>query len=307
MNPTSSKIWLVILLGVLSTIQNHLAKAFERHGIETLDHFGHKLVKSGKKQKGIRKKSLIYILGLILNQTVFIYHLFTTPLGGTTAIYTSMYGVGLLVLLLYSVKVLKEPLSREEMMGAMAILLGTLIIGIEGLQRPPLNMAWMNVNQTLMAVTLLFSLCAIVIYVSLRDGSRHTIGLGFGFSAGAIGALDPLLKGIGQTHGGSEAFGPEGMVGWVIFLGSFLVGFISFLIDQWGFYLRVRANVLVPTFNASYIAVPVIFQALLLPGYSLYFSTFIGLGFIILGFVRLGNFSSKIHETRDEIKVYKET
>jgi drug/metabolite transporter (DMT)-like permease len=292
MNPIPSKIWLVILLGVLSTIQNHLAKAFERQGIEALDHVRNKVTRTGEKLKGVRTKSLIYILGLVLNQTVFIYHLFTTPLGGTTAVYTSMYGVGLLVLLLYSVKVMKEPLSRDELIGALAILLGTLIIGVEGLQRPPLNMAWMDFSQTLAAVLMLCVLCAIVIYISLRNGSKHTIGLGFGFSAGAIGALDPLLKGIGQTHGGGDAFGPQSMAGWIVFIGSFLVGILSFLIDQWGFYLRVRANVLVPTFNASYIAVPVILQAMLLPGYSIYFSTFLGLGFLILGFVKLSNFSS---------------
>jgi hypothetical protein len=292
MNSTSSNIWLVILFGILSTIQNHLAKAFERQGIETIDYVLEKLESTGEKLKGVQKKSLIYTLGLVLNQTVFIYHLFTTPLGGTTAVYTSMYGVGLLVLLLYSWKVLKEPLSRDELSGALAIFLGTLIIGVEGLRRPPLDMAWMDFNSTLAAVVLLCIICGIVIYASLRDGSKHTIGLGFGFSAGAIGALDPLLKGLGQTHGGGSAFGPESMAGWIVFIGSFLVGFTSFLIDQWGFYLRVRANVLVPMFNVSYVAVPVIFQVVLLPGYSFYLSTFIGLGMLILGFVKLGNFSS---------------
>ena len=293
MNSAPNKIWLVILLGIISTIQNHLAKALERQGIEALDHLRNKLARTGEKIKGANKKSAIYLLGLVLNQTVFIYHLFTTPLGGTTAVYTSMYGVGLVALLVYSVKVLNEPLSRKELTGALAILLGTLVIGVEGLQRPPLDMAWMDYSKTVGAVLLLCILCIVVIYASRRNGSKRLIGIGFGFSAGAIGALDPLLKGVGQTHGGGDAFGPESTVGWILFVGSFLVGFISFLIDQWGFYLRVRANVLVPTFNASYIAIPVIFQVILLPGYSFYLSTFLGLSLLVFGFIRMGNFSSK--------------
>ena len=119
MNSAPNKIWLIILLGVISTIQNHLAKALERQGIEALDHLRNKLARTGEKIKGANKKSAIYLLGLVLNQTVFIYHLFTTPLGGTTAVYTSMYGVGLVALLVYSVKVLNEPLSRKELTGAL--------------------------------------------------------------------------------------------------------------------------------------------------------------------------------------------
>jgi hypothetical protein len=122
------------------------------------------------------------------------------------------------------------------------------------------------------------------------------IGIGFGFSAGAIGALDPLLKGLGQTHNGGGAIHPESVVGWFLFIGSFLVGFISFLIDQWGFYLRVRVNLLVPIFNASYIATPVIFQAMFLPGYRFYLSTLLGLGVLFFGFIKLGNFNSRMHK-----------
>jgi drug/metabolite transporter (DMT)-like permease len=292
MDPTSPKLWLVILLGIISTTQNHLAKAFQRQGIETLDHVRSKTKLAGAPLRYRPKKAWIYALGLILNQTVFIYHLFTTPLGGTTAVYTSMYGVGLLVLLLYSWKVLKEPLSRTELSGALAIFAGTLAIGLEGFYRPVLNMAWMDFDATLLAVGILGVICILVMYVSLRNGSKDAIGMGFGFSAGAIGALDPFLKGVGQTAGGGSALHPISGAGWVVFAASFGIGMLAFLIDQWGFYKRVRTNILVPTFNASYIAVPVILQTILLPGYHFYWTTFFGLGLLMLGFVILGNFNT---------------
>ena len=302
MNPHANSIWLVILLGVVSTIQNHLAKALERHGIDSLHALANRSRRREQKDKGNRKKFLIYIIGLILNQTVFIYHLLITPLGGTTAMYTSMYGVGLLVLLLYSVKVLKEPLNRQEWLGALTIVIGTSIIGVEGLQRPPINMALMNVSQTMQVISILLSFCAIVIFASLRSGSRHTIALGFGFSAGAIGVLDPLFKGIGQTHGGGNMYSPQNSLGWIIFIGSFLAGFLSFLIDQWGFYLRARVSILVPTFNATYITIPVFLQVFFLPGYNFHVSTILGLSLIIFGFIKLGNFSAVYHDSKQVVR-----
>ena len=297
MNPAANKIWLVILLGAISTIQIHLAKALERQGIDALDIIAKKSKRRGQKGEVPRKNYIVYFIGLLLNNTVFIYHLFIVPLGGTTAVYTSMYGVGLLVLLLYSAKVLKEPLSRQEWIGALAIFLGTTIIGIEGLRRPPFDMGWIDFNRTIVLICFVLVFSAILIYISFRNGSKHIIALGFGFGAGIFGALDPLLKGIGQTHGGGSMLVPLSTLGWIVFVTSYIIGFISFLIVQWGFYLRTRANILVPMYNASYIALPVIVQVMLLPGYSIYLSTVLGLGFIIFGFIILGNKSALLYET----------
>ncbi|HSF83648.1 MAG TPA: hypothetical protein VLA49_20615 [Anaerolineales bacterium] len=72
--------WLVLLLGVLSTTQTHLAKALERQGIETLDHLRARLRSTGEQLERGNRKPLIDTLGLLLNRTTFIYHLFVTPL-----------------------------------------------------------------------------------------------------------------------------------------------------------------------------------------------------------------------------------
>lgn len=47
-------------------------------------------------------------------QTALIYHLLVPPLGGTTALYTSMYGIGLIALLPSTTQVMKERISRLE-------------------------------------------------------------------------------------------------------------------------------------------------------------------------------------------------
>lgn len=93
-----------------------------------------------------------------------------------------------------------------------------------------------------------------------------------------------VLKGVGQTAGGGGRFTPHTAAGWIVLAFSFVIGEVAVLVTQWGFYRRARANVLVPAFNCSYIAVPAILQAALLPGYALYWTTGLGLGLIMAGF-----------------------
>ncbi|MCJ7622194.1 MAG: hypothetical protein MUO76_01730 [Anaerolineaceae bacterium] len=224
--------WLVLLLGIFSITQTHLAKSLERQGIETLDQLRARLKGTGEQFEGKLKKPLIYIVGLILNHTTFIYHLFVTPLGGTTAQYTGMYGVGLLVLLLYSTQVMKERLSRRELLGALTIFLGTLIIGVEGISRPVLDMSWIDDADVLIALAILLCPCALLLWVGLRSGSQNILGLAFGLSAGICGSLDPFLKGVGQATGASSLFIPGTTGGWGILAFSFVLGEAAVLITQ---------------------------------------------------------------------------
>jgi multidrug transporter EmrE-like cation transporter len=290
---------LVILVGLLSTTQNHLAKALERQGIEIYDHLHARLrgqaseaPRSPAHGKGSSRKPLIYILGLVLNHTTFLYHLLVVPLGGTTALYTSMYGMGLVALLLYSTLVMKEQISRLELVGATAILFGTLMIGLDGISRPTLSMSQMDLHATLLAIGLVLATCAGLIWLGLHqvsasrlDGASNHIGLVFGLSAGMCGSLDPFMKGVGQSAGGGGGLAPQQATGWWILAGSFLIGEAAVVITQWGFIRRARANRLVPAYNCSYIGLPVLLQSLLLPGYILDGLQITGLALILLGII----------------------
>ncbi|MEJ2212145.1 MAG: hypothetical protein P8129_24380 [Anaerolineae bacterium] len=289
MTATTGSALLVMLLGIASTTQTHLAKALERQGIETWDLIRAKLRRDEHQVEGSAHKPAIYIIGLVLNNTTFLYHLLVAPLGGTTALYTSMFGMGLIALLLWSRLVLKEKLGRLELAGALAILAGTLITGLDGVARPQADMGRMDLGHTAAAGVLLLLTCLVLMVAGLRSGRPDPIGLSFGLAAGAAGALDPFFKAVGQTAGGG-ALAPGSAGGWVLMAVSFPIGAAAMLITQWGFYRRARANILVPAYNCGYVAVPVILQALLLPGYALYPATLLGLVLIAAGFICLRGF-----------------
>jgi len=281
---------LVILLGIAVSTQNHLAKALERQGIEVFDMIHARLKHTGETVPGGLRKPLIYTVGLVLNHTTFLYHLLVAPLRGNTALYTSMYGMGLVVLLLYSTRVMKERISRFELIGALTICLGTLTLGLEGISRAPLDMSRMDLTRTGISLAVLLGVCGLLILAGVRNGSPNVIGLLFGLCAGICGCLDPFLKGAGQAAGGAGKFLPIGVGGWALLAFSFIIGEAAVVVTQLGFIRRARANILVPAYNCSYVAVPLLLQALLLPGFILYWSTGLGLLLIMTGIVLMRAF-----------------
>ncbi|TKJ23284.1 MAG: hypothetical protein CEE43_03890 [Promethearchaeota archaeon Loki_b32] len=90
----------------------HLAKAMEMHGIEIFSR------KKTFKQKG--KKPLIYIIGFALNNTVIIWQILGTTFA-SAAVFSSGFGLGLILLMLYSHYILHEEIKTPELIGALLI------------------------------------------------------------------------------------------------------------------------------------------------------------------------------------------
>jgi len=109
-----------ILLGILSTVQMHLAKALERQGIEALNQIRDRIRKTDEPVEKDIRKPIIYTIGVILHNTGFIYPLLAQRYA-PPAVFTSMLGVGLVVLMLYAWRVLREPITREIAGGSVAI------------------------------------------------------------------------------------------------------------------------------------------------------------------------------------------
>lgn len=279
---------LVLLLGILSTIQTHLAKALERQGIEVFDQIKARLQKSSQPVEGGLKKPVIYTIGLILNNTLFIWSILAQP-HGPPALFSSMFGVGLVFLMAYAAAVLKEPIARREIAGAAAIVLGTLAIGYENITRAAaLDRFTMNLSAFFLALCVWLASSIAFIVAADRSRDLRLTAVAFGLLAGGLGSLDPFLKGVGQNYGGPSGILPSNAIGTSIFVFSFIVGFLAFLVTQIGFAKKVRASLLVPAYNAAFIGLPVFWQLLLLPDSRLTWPTFLSLGLILYGVASIG-------------------
>jgi len=275
---------LVLLLGLISTLQTHLAKALERQGIEVFEQIKAKLQKTGQPVESGLKKPLIYTIGLFLNNTVFVWAVLAQP-HGPPALFTSVFGMGLVFLMGYAALVLKEKISGRELLGAAAIVTGTLVVGFENISRPEADRFAMNLTPMLLALAVWLTLSLVFVLASLRTGSLHPTALAFGLLAGGLGSLDPFFKGIGQNYGGQPGLLPSNVTGAIFFASSFVVGFLAFVTTQIGFARKVRASLLVPAYNAAFIGLPVVWQSFLLPGYRIAWGTATGLLLVIGGVV----------------------
>lgn len=292
-----SNIPLVIFLGILSTIQTHLAKALERQGIDVFRQIKAKLQKDGQHIQGELKKPIIYTIGIILNNTLFIWSTLAQPYG-PPALFSSMFGVGLVFLLLYAALVLKEPITRLEIAGAAAILAGTLLIGIDNISQAGMDRHTMDLASMLVVLVVWLIISLVFIILTSRTGDLNLVALAYGLLAGSLGSLDPFFKGVGQNYGGQSSLLPSTSIGTAFFAASFIIGFIAFVVTQVGFSRRVRASLLVPAYNAAFISLPLLWQTFLLPGFHLSWLSIAGLFLILAGVVTMQLFKQPLYSRR---------
>jgi drug/metabolite transporter (DMT)-like permease len=254
-----------LLFGLIGTITLHLAKAMERHGIDLFNR------KMSRTEKG--KKPLIWFIGFGLNNTQFIWQLIGNSFA-PASVYVSVFGVGLVIVLIYSVRILKEQMTHWDWIGSGLILFGTLFVGFLLFNRPEIIAPMVNYD----AFTILMIASAIILtsMIAFSYWRKKAISLFFGLAAGSCGAIDNVLK-----HSGIE----EGNI-WIIVV-SFAIGFGGFLITQWGYINKADASKLVPAYNASYIIIPVLFESWIIVSIftQITIPQIIGISIIILGII----------------------
>ncbi|NVM29213.1 MAG: EamA family transporter [Candidatus Helarchaeota archaeon] len=257
-----------MFFGLIGTTTLHLAKAMERHGIEIFDR------KKTFKEKG--KKPLIWFIGFGLNNTQFIWQLFGNSFA-PASVYVSVFGIGLVLLLFYSVRILNEKMTKWDWIGSGLIILGTLLVGFILFNRPEVTP---TINYNTFTALMIASAIVIPTIVIVSRLRRIWISLLFGLAAGACGGIDNILKHSGLQEGNW----------WIIGI-SFAIGGCAFLITQWGFANKADASKLVPAFNATYIIVPIMFEAFIITNFitqltSLQIAALIvAIGIIIAGMI----------------------
>jgi len=246
-----------LIFGIVNTLVLHLAKAMERHGIEIFSR------KKSFKEKG--KKPLIYIIGFVLNNTVVIWQIIGTTFA-SAAVFSSVFGLGLILLMLYSHYILHEEIDITELIGAILIIIGTTMVGFFYIMEPQIT-GTINYVNFFMLILIMIVLFSVLIGFSWK--TKIAIAFIFGAVAGTLGGTDNVLKRIGLTSSNFiEAFAGvfQLELDSFIFLFSFLAGFFGMILTQIGFAKGADASRLVPMYNSLYIVAPVLFELVIING-----------------------------------------
>jgi drug/metabolite transporter (DMT)-like permease len=185
----------------------------------------------------------------------------------------------------YSSRILHEPIQKIEVIGAIILIIGTLIIGAELILTEQPAMGNIVPEKVFLTVAIFFAIGLTLVGIAYKKGKATSVGIIFGLFSGACGSLDPIFKGMGQSFGGQAGLFPTTPGGWGVFLFSFLCGSFAFIFTQWGFARKAQASVLVPCYNSLYVLFPIIIQIIALPGFITTGYTFLGVGLIVIGII----------------------
>ncbi len=266
------------LIGILATSQIHIAKGMQKYGI-SIFHFTPG--ESGSYPRSRRKRN-IYIGGIILNNLAFLWAI-VANIFAPTSYYTSAFGFGLVVLMVFSELFLHEKHTALQHFGAVVIAAGTLLIGMGRHATGIPGMEQINSSTVVLFIAVYFPVLLVLLLSALISHTIKPLGVIFGLITGGAAAIDPILKGIGQNAGMEMKLLPVDGQGWLYFAGSFIFGAVAFSFTQFGFFKKARASTLVAFHNITLITVPILLMKISLPGFFLTRSQIMGLSLVLIG------------------------
>jgi hypothetical protein len=267
-----------MLFGFVNTATLHLAKGLQRHGIETLRW---RTLSRRDRSPG---RAVIYVIGVILNNLAAIWIILANRFAAP-AYATGMFGLGLVVLLLYSHFVLDEPVAPVNYLGCVFVVLGTALFGADALQNGRIDASRLEPWTVAIFAGAYILVAALFVVFVVKSRRGVLLSLAFGMLTGGMGSLDPVLKALGQNAGGVASVVPLVGWGWIPFGLSFLLGTGAFFNVQYAFLKGADASAMVPVQTSVYVLVPVAVQLVALPGYDLTLLLSLGIVMILSGIV----------------------
>ncbi len=274
---------IAMAIGIAGTTTIHLSKGMMRLGIT-----GMQLGDADPSAR--RRASVAYTIGVAMN--------FTNPLWvilanrfAPTVFYTSMYGVGLVALVIFARLVLGEEIHLKQLVGIAVVLVGTLLVGAGNLLGDRVSL--FTADRTLLiTIAVVWIVVSPVGSIALKGRSLPVQEIFFGFFAGGLAALEAVVKGVSQAGAAQNTLLPTDAGGWWLFGASFLGAAGAFGMIQWSYIRSCRASVMGAVYNVAYVALPLLLTAALVDGSRIGPWSVIGLGVLTVGIVALGTGSA---------------
>jgi len=237
---------LAIILAILASLNMNVGKAIQKWKVSVL----------GKGRAMFapenRRDFTIWAFGILL--TISCTPLFSLALNNTDqpSLVSSMNGVGMIGLVLFAWLVLKERIGRQEIAGAVAVFIGTTVMGVFEKQPEPGQGVALEGFVFIFAV--LLAVLGPAAYWSWRTRKAH--GVTFGTLVGMLMGTAVILGKLALVQAGNDFWGqlrnPYPYA-------ALLVGLAALILTQLAFW-RSAAMVVVPTINSVMILTPAVIQ-----------------------------------------------
>ena len=260
---------IAMFLGVLGSSVVHLSQGMMKLGLTRMRETA--VPRSGR---------WIYATGILMNFSAPFWVILANTFA-PTVFYTSMYGMGLIALVVFSCVKMGECLRPIQLWGTASIIGGTLFIGAgEMMEGTPTMADWSLFPVAVFAALWLVSGPLIALWWKGQGRSGREVFLGL--AAGGMLALDAVFKGIAQAGDDGSTFLPQGS-SWWIFGASFLGAVGAFGMLQWAYVRKCRVAVVVPSYDVAYVAVPLLVVPLAVEDAAIGWWCVVGLALLALG------------------------
>nr|MDO8113380.1 hypothetical protein [Candidatus Sigynarchaeota archaeon] len=240
---------LAILFGIVSTVCLNLGKGVQRLGAETL---GKDMRKKWKEKPEERRKIILWIAGSLMTAVAAVAQVAAQMFLDRSSTFVALGGIGILSVVIFSVYVIKEKVSRLQIIGIATIIAGTVLLGFDyteaTMSLPGLNFVWYACTVACIGVTMAI--------VSVKLNKRH--GIVFGIIAGVCNGFASIATSFSVATGGRELTGSI-INPWLV--ASIVVGQGAFWTTQYAFKKGGNASLVVPAQAAFLILVPFINDA----------------------------------------------
>ena len=280
---------IAMLIGVAGTSTIHLSKGVMKHGVELLRActISQPVAAEGAGTAAVvlpgqrTEARMIYTAGVLMNFTNPVWVIIANRFA-PTVYYTSMYGLGLVSLLLFSHFVLHERLDRRRLSGSLVVIAGTLIVGFSRFADPVPGMHLANRS----LVLLIAAGWAVAAPLAALLSGRASLTLQevlFGLFGGGLASLEAVLKGVAQSGPAGSTFLPQTGANWWIFVVSFAGAAGAFAMIQWSYLRRCRVSIMAAAYDVSYVAIPLVLVAVAIPAEQLGLLSIVGLIVLAIG------------------------
>lgn len=243
-------IGLGIFIALCATVTLGLGKGIQRIGADTL---GKGFMKKWREDPAERRKIITWIVGSSMTGVSSVLSVVAMFFLDRPSTYVSLSGAGILAVVLFSARVLKETISKMQVAGIAAIIAGTAFLGIDYPELAEKTQPGMG----FLIYAVFFAVAGISIAtVSIKR--KSAFGITFGSIAGFFNGFAAISTAFATATGDNE------LVASVLnpfLVASILLGQGAFWSTQFSFKNGGNASVTVPAENSFVILIPVILDA----------------------------------------------
>lgn len=226
-----------LVIGFVAYLLLYIGKGLQKYSIEGL-----------KVDKTVKSKhSGIWIFGTILT-SIYMFVQWGALLFAPVNLIAPLEGIGLVVLLLFSFYVLKEAITRIEIIGVVLIIIGIIFVTLFNINTADISISDFNLGSFLVFLVPVLSIEAIAIVGSHLNDYKFA-GLILGLTAGSFQAFQTVSKRITAVA--------DPIITTAFTFVTFLMATLTLLVTQYGL-AKAKANTVVPCFTSASVTLAIL-------------------------------------------------